>query len=79
MKKGFIPSSMEQKWFCYYENSTLHFYRSWSGKLICSVIFNTETNQHIVVTYYSNEEEEEGLTHIDACKLTRCLIDGLWD
>lgn len=79
LRQGFIPSSMEQKWFCYYENGAVHFYRSWTGILVCSVILNTVTNKHIVIKYYNNEQVKEDLNHIDALELIRCVIDGKWD
>lgn len=78
LKLGFVPRNMEQKWFCYYENKTVHFYRSWTGTLVCLVILNEQTNKHIVMKYYSDEEEKETLEHIDAQKLIRCVIDGSW-
>lgn len=79
LRRGFIPSSMDNKWFCYYENAMVNFYRSWTGKLICSVILNNETNEHIIIKYYNNENEREHLGDIDAPELIRCVIDGKWN
>lgn len=79
LRQGFIPGSMEDKWFCYYENGTVNFYRSWTGKLIFRVILNKETNTHIVIKYYNNEEEKEDLMSLNAFELIRCVIDGSWD
>lgn len=79
LKLGFIPSSMENKWFCYYENGVVHFYRSWTGDLICRVLLNEKTNKHIVLMHYENKEQREDLEHLDVQELIRCVIDGSWD
>lgn len=31
VQKGLIPQEMEDKWFIYCENDTLHIHRSWTG------------------------------------------------
>ena len=37
LKLGFVPFEMEDKWFIYFENATLHFQRSWKGVCIYQV------------------------------------------
>lgn len=78
LKLGFRPTNMDQKWFCYYESGTVHFYRSWSGILVCRVILNETSNKHIVLKYYKDDEEKVALDYLDAQELIRCVIDGSW-
>lgn len=56
LKHGFIPTSMEQKWFVFYENNKLHFYRSWSGRCIFTVKIDTLSNLHNVTLYTYDEK-----------------------
>lgn len=42
LRYGHIPLEMEDKWFCYMEENTLHAYRSWSG--ICIFILEIDEN-----------------------------------
>lgn len=34
VRLGFIPTSMEEKWFAYFADNTLHQHRSWTGYCI---------------------------------------------
>ena len=34
IKNGLIPFSMDDKWFIYFQEYTLHFQRSWTGACI---------------------------------------------
>ena len=74
IRKGRIPHSMENKWFCYYENGTIYFYRSWSGNLIYSLVLNEETNEHIAIVHYNEEKERDDLLKIDIMELIDCLL-----
>lgn len=42
LKLGFLPREMDDKWFIYFENNTLHFHRSWTGVCIYQVFFKQE-------------------------------------
>lgn len=42
LKLGFVPFEMEDKWFIYFENATLHFHRSWTGACIFQVACDEE-------------------------------------
>ena len=37
IKRGLIPQEMEDKWFIFFEDSWLYFYRSWTGDCIYGV------------------------------------------
>lgn len=77
MRIGRIPTSMEQKWFYYYDNGAIYFYRSWTGKLIFSLILNEQTNKHTLITYYNDEKELEDFCKFDIIELIQCLINNL--
>lgn len=40
--QGLVPMEMEQKWFIYLEDDTLHFHRSWTGNKIYEVRFSRD-------------------------------------
>lgn len=62
LKEGFLPRSMEDKWFTYYENNKYYFHRSWTGYCIYIVeIMNSTT---IKVTVNKNEEQY-GISEIE--------------
>lgn len=76
VRAGCIPTSMEQKWFYYYDNGAISFYRSWTGKLVFSLILNEQTNNHILIRFYNDEKEVEDLCNIDIIELIHCLISN---
>lgn len=39
IKQGFLPSMMEEKWFCYFSDNTLYNHRSWTGYCIDQIHF----------------------------------------
>ena len=74
MKRGYIPGTMENKWFCYYENGALHFYRSWTGNLIFTLVLNEQTSKHILVRYYCEEKELATISDLDVIEIIRSMI-----
>lgn len=51
LKQGFVPSSMEQKWFVFHEDNKINFYRSWTGLCIYIVELNMINYTHNVTAY----------------------------
>lgn len=48
LKCGLIPAEMEDKWFVYFEDNTLHFHRSWTGHPVFKVVITeTETSTRV--------------------------------
>jgi hypothetical protein len=37
LKKGFVPQSMDDRWFIFFEKDWLYFHRSWTGRCIFKV------------------------------------------
>ena len=65
LKMGFIPVDMDCKWFLYYEDGKLYFYRSSSGKCYYTVTIDETKFMHIFcviarseVTWQSPESKE---------------------
>lgn len=42
IRLGLLPAQMEDKWFVYWLDNSLHFHRSWTGHCIYIVRFKTE-------------------------------------
>ncbi len=76
LKAGRVPTDMEEKWFFYYDDGALYFYRSWTGKLIYSIVLNEQTNKHILIRFYDNKEELEGHSDSDIIELINSLINN---
>ena len=76
LKNGCVPKSMDEKWFYYYDNGTICFYRSWTGILMFSLILNERTNEHILIKFYNNEKEFDDLKSFDIIQLIKCLTDN---
>jgi len=59
IKFGLVPRQMEDKWFIYYEDSTLYFHRSWTGFFVYSIPFvHNENNSSSSILNVNNNKEE---------------------
>lgn len=56
---GFVLKEMEDKWFIYFEDSWLNFYRSWTGNSIYRLRFEPSGNDYRVVEAWVNQNPEE--------------------
>ncbi len=56
---GLIPEEMEDKWFIYWNDDTLYFYRSWSGVCHYIVRFKKEDEEYIMYKADINRNPEE--------------------
>lgn len=54
IKQGYIPKSMEDRWFIYFENDKLYFHRSWTGICIYELKFSKENEDYIISEGYLN-------------------------
>jgi hypothetical protein len=79
IKLGLIPKEMEDKWFIYYENDTLSFYRSWTGHQIYRVTFSQTDTKNRVTHATVNRDPSQYNQQDDAydIKLLNFLIDRL--
>ncbi len=39
IKNGFVPQSMDDRWFIFFEKGWLYFHRSWTGRCIFQIRF----------------------------------------
>lgn len=81
IRKGFVPSSMDDKWFIYYEpeHSELYMHRSWTGFCIYTLKFQKEPGGYRISESWVNrdpEQYEKTDTEQDA-KIASWLIDRL--
>jgi hypothetical protein len=71
IRHGFIPHSMDERWFLYFSDGSLHVHRSWTGLYIFQVFF-TRTGTHWCATHaIVNREPEEYSETDDAVDQTR--------
>jgi hypothetical protein len=59
IKRGFIPKSMEDKWFIFFESGVLYFHRSWTGRCIYSVDFIIENDKVKIKKIYVNNDKTQ--------------------
>jgi len=59
LTKGLIPEEMEDKWFVYYENEWLYFYRSWTGYGIYKAKLNKETDGYSIKEFWVERNKEK--------------------
>lgn len=79
LSAGLIPRGMEDKWFIYYDNDTLHFHRSWSGFLLYQLAFlHNDTGSKIARAIFNRDPSQYNQPD-DAydIQLLHYLIDNL--
>ena len=72
--RGFLPYVMEEKWFVFYEDGTLHFHRSWTGYCIFRVHFSPERGGWRAHTVKVNRDREQ-YTAVDDAEDRRRVLD----
>ena len=71
IRKGFIPQTMEEKWFAYYANDTLFQHRSWTGFCIDQIHFIPEGEGLRATHAEVNREPEQYSETDDAADIRR--------
>lgn len=59
LSNGFIPKSMDDKWFIFMEGDWLYFHRSWSGFCIYQIRFKPNGDGYIVAEVVANRNKEQ--------------------
>ena len=72
LKLGYIPQEMEDKWFGYMEEDTLHIHRSWTGFCIY-IVKISEGDKHSVVANRDPEQHRNNSVEEDMKVLNRLL------
>lgn len=79
IRKGFLPTVMEEKWFSWFEEPVLHLHRSWTGICIFQVHFRQEEDGWRATSAKVNRNTEQYAETDDEAdrRLIADLIDGL--
>ena len=59
IQRGFLPRVMEEKWFIYWEDMTLYFFRSWTGFALFEVDFMARDAHYFSTVARLNRDEEQ--------------------
>src|ERR1035438_1614173 len=78
IKRGFIPTQMEQKWFIFFERNRLYVHRSWTGFCIYMVQFEVKSNGYHISRAEVNQDAEQysETDNLYNAKLLLYLVDG---
>lgn len=75
LKRGHCPTEMEDKWFYYYEDGKIYFYRSWSGICVYIVDLKKRFGKYLVTV--NRDENQYSNTDIDEdIELVNELLGG---
>jgi hypothetical protein len=76
---GFIPESMEDKWFIFAEAGTLYLHRSWTGHCIYQVSMVKEGPSYVIGEAFANRDPSQYAGMDDGYdeRLLMFLIDSL--
>ena len=77
LKRGLIPKQMEDKWFVYFEDNTLFFHRSWTGKAVYQVKFEPRERGATVNAAFVNQEYAAGDLEPYASTLASLISNSL--
>lgn len=59
MRYGLVPEQMEDKWFVYWQEDALHFFRSWTGICVYIVRFVPEGASYRMVEAIVNRDPDQ--------------------
>lgn len=59
IRQGFIPQEMEDKWFIFYEDDTLHCHRSWTGNCIYQALFVEQDGAFVCTQVRANRDQNQ--------------------
>jgi hypothetical protein len=59
IKNGFVPQSMDDRWFIFFENGWLYFHRSWTGYCIFQVRFRAHGPGYQVAKSWINQNPRQ--------------------
>lgn len=73
IRLGWLPRSMEHKWFAYAEDDRLHLYRSWTGDKVYEVLFQPVPGGWKIAEAFT--EFHEGRSAEDAGHMLRHVLE----
>ena len=78
IKRGFIPTVMEEKWFIFFKRNRLYFHRSWTGYCVFVAHFKRRQEGFILNLIEANRNRRQYTEQDDAydAKLVSDIIDN---
>ena len=73
LRKGYIPQSMDDKWFFYMKGNVLYAYRSWSAFCIYIIEFSVTNCHKVIVNRDDNQYTNKSIDYDR--KGLNCLLD----
>ena len=79
IRKGLIPEQMEDKWFIYWQDSTLFMHRSWTGYCVYEISFSVVAEDIHATEVRVNRDPEQytGTGDEHDAKMALYLVDAL--
>ena len=77
MELGYLPGSMDQKWFMFVENETLFVLRTWSAWLFAEAYFERQAEERILTHFLvpgTIEQSDEELKSMLLSLIERWLL-----
>ncbi len=59
LTKGFVPQSMDDRWFIFFEKGWLYFHRSWTGRCIFQIRLQTHKSGYQVAEAWVNQDPQQ--------------------
>src|ERR1700722_5535184 len=79
IRRGFLPTGSDDRWFIYFSHSRLYVHRSWTGFCLYIAHFMREGNRHILNLIEANRDSAQYMETNDANDARLCLkvIDAI--
>ena len=75
--RGFKPSSMENRWFMYCDESTIRMFRSWDGGCIYIGHFEPFKSDYILTTLTVNGDKSQYICRVTSGRLSGSLMSWI--
>ena len=59
LSKGFVPQSMDDRWFIFFEEGWLYFHRSWTGRCIFQIRLQAHKPGYQVAEAWVNQDPQQ--------------------
>lgn len=60
IKKGHIPECMDDLWFIFFEDDTLYFHKSWSGRGRLKAKFTKKNDEYVIEEFFAERNKNFG-------------------
>jgi hypothetical protein len=59
LAKGFVPQSMDDRWFIFFEKGWLYFHRSWTGRCIFQIRLQAHKSGYEIAEAQVNQDPQQ--------------------